>query len=120
MPQIVSWEYYDSSLRCKVNRETFDKMEGLAEQEVKLVIGWLRFNSLDENAFYYRQMQDCICNVIDKMADREKIAAGKGIASISNEGYTETYSVQTESQLRAEIQGCIRAWLSGTGLAGAY
>lgn len=120
MPQIVSWEYYNSSLRCKTDREAFDRMEGIAEQEVKLVIGWPRFNSLDENAFYYRQVQDCICNVIDKMTDREKTAAGKGIAAISNDGYTESYSVQTESQSRAELQGCIRAWLSGTGLAGAY
>lgn len=119
MSAIVSWEYY-SSLHSKVSQDDFAKAEALAEKEVKLVVGWPRWNVLDPDAFYYEQLQDCICNVIDKTADMQKSAAGKGIGSVSNDGYSESYVVQTESQAKAELQSCIRAWLSGTGLAGAY
>lgn len=119
MNAIVSWEYY-GSLYNKVSEDDFEKAETLAEKEVKLVIGWPRWNALDSEAFYYEQLQDCICNVIDKMADIQKSASGKGVSSVSNDGYSESYVIQTESQAKAELQSCIRAWLSGTGLAGAY
>lgn len=119
MSAIVSWEYY-SSLYNKITEDDFDKAETLAEKEVKLVIGSIRWNLLDSTEFYYEQLQDCICNVIDKMADMQNVASGKGISSVSNDGYSESYFIQTESQSKAELQSCIRAWLSGTGLAGAY
>lgn len=119
MSQLVSWEYY-SSLHDKVSREEFAKAEARAEKEVKLVVGQLRWNLLDDTAFYYEQFQDCICNTIDKMTTDEKSGKGKGIASVSNDGYSENYVVQTEEQLRSELQASIRAWLSGTGLGGAY
>ena len=119
MNAIVSWEYYDS-LYNKITEDDFEKAEALAEKEVKLVVGFPRWNVLDSEAFYYEQLQDCICNVIDKMADMKSSGAGSGISSINNDGYSESYTVQTQSQATAELQSCIRAWLSGTGLAGAY
>ena len=119
MSAIVSWEYYNS-LYSKVTETDFTKAETLAEKEVKLVVGWPRWNVLDSEAFYYEQLQDCICNVIDKMAGMRNVASGKGISSVSNDGYSESYVIQTESQAKAELQSCIRSWLSGTGLAGAY
>lgn len=119
MSPIVTWEYY-ASLHSKVKEEDFEKAEALAEKEVRLIVGWIRWNALDEDAFYYEQLKDCICNTIDKMAQDDKSAAGKGLSSVSNDGYSESYTVQTETQARAELQSSIRAWLSGTGLAGAY
>ena len=116
---IINWEYYNS-LYNKITETDFEKAETLAEKEVKLVIGSIRWNLLDSTEFYYEQLQDCICNVIDKMAGMQNVASGKGISSISNDGYSESYVLQTESQAKAELQSCIRAWLSGTGLAGAY
>lgn len=119
MSAIVDWEYY-SSLYSKVSQTDFANAEEMAEKQVKLVIGWPRWNALDATAFYYDQLKDCICNVIDKMVDMNKSASGKGISSISNDGYSESYVTQTQTQSIAELQSCIRAWLSGTGLAGAY
>ena len=57
---------------------------------------------------------------MNRLAENEKSGAGKGVASVSNDGYSENYVVQTESQMRAELQSAIKAWLSGTGLVGAY
>ena len=115
----VTWEYY-SSLFNKVPKESFEKAEALAEKEVCAVIGPIRWANITADTFGYQQLQDCICNVIDKMAADSKSGKGKGISSASNDGYSESYVVQTEEQLRSELQSSIRAWLSGTGLVGAY
>ena len=119
MSQLVDWEYY-SSLHSKVTEEEFDRAEALAEKEVQHVVGWIRWANITEETFGFEQLQDCICNVIDKMAIDAKSAKGQGLSSVSNDGYSESYVVQTEEQLRSELQSSIRAWLSGTGLVGAY
>lgn len=115
----VSWEYY-SSLHSIVAQDDFERAETLAEREVQLVIGWIRWANITEDSFGYEQLKDCICNVIDKMAVDAKSGKGKGISAVSNDGYSESYVVQTEEQLRSELRNSIRAWLSGTGLVGAY
>lgn len=119
MSQIVNWEYY-SSLHDTVKNEDFDNAEAIAEKEVCLVIGPIRWAMITTDTFGYNQLQDCICNVIDKMASDQKSGKGRGLSSASNDGYSESYVIQTEDQLRNELQTCIRAWLSGTGLVGAY
>lgn len=119
MSQIVTWEYY-SSLYNTVTEDGFKKAEARAEREVRAVIGPIRWAAITENTFGYEQLKDCICNVMDKMAADDKSGKGKGVSSVSNDGYSESYVVQTEEQLRGELQNSIKAWLSGTGLVGAY
>lgn len=119
MPQIVNWEYY-SSLYDVISEVDFTRAEKKAEREVSAVIGPIRWASITEKSFGYMQLQDCICKVMDKMAEDEKVLKRKGITSVNNDGYSESYSVQTEEQLRQEMQCSIREWLSGTGLVGAY
>lgn len=119
MSQKVTWEYY-SSLYSTIAKENFEKAEAQAEKEVRTVIGPIRWAEITPNTFGYEQLQDCICKVMDKMAVDNKSGKGKGVASVSNDGYSESYVVQTEEQLRSELQSSIRAWLSGTGLVGAY
>ena len=119
MSQIVSWEYY-SSLHDIVEEEVFERAETLAEKEVCMVIGPIRWATITEDTFGYEQLKDCICNVMHKMVADNKSGKGKGVSSVSNDGYSESYVVQTEEQLRSELQTSTRAWLSGTGLVGAY
>ena len=119
MSQIVTWEYY-SSLYNTISKDDFDKAEALAEKEVCAVIGPIRWATITEATFGYDQLKDCICNVMHKMRADKKSGKGKGISSASNDGYSESYVVQTEEQLREEMRSSIRAWLSGTGLVGAY
>lgn len=61
-----------------------------------------------------------MCKVIDKMADEKKSGAGSGIASASNDGYSVTFANATKEAGNQEMAGCIRQWLSGTGMVGAY
>ena len=119
MSQLVNWEYY-SSLHSIVDNDDFNNAEALAEKEVQYVIGPIRWATITEDTFGFEQLKDCICNVIDKMSVDFKSGKGKGVSSVSNDGYSENYVVQTEEQLRSELQSSIRAWLSGTGLVGAY
>ena len=115
----VNWEYY-SSLFEKVKEEDFEKAEKLAEKEVCAVIGPIRWTEITKETFGYEQLQDCICKVIDKMAENKESGKGRGVSAVSNDGYSESYVIQTEEQLRNELHSSIRAWLSGTGLVGAY
>lgn len=119
MSQFVDWEYY-SSIHSKVKENDFLHTEQLAEKEVQRVIGWIRWANITTETFGYEQLKDCICNVMDKMSTDAQSGKGKGISSVSNDGYSESYVVQTEEQLRSELQSSIRSWLSGTGLVGAY
>lgn len=119
MSQIVTWEYY-SSLFKTVTQDDFDRVEKQAEKAVCLVIGSFRWAEITEETYGYEQLKDCICNTMNKLVEQDASGIGKGISSASNDGYSESYVVQTESQARAELNNSIRAWLSGTGLVGAY
>lgn len=119
MSQIVSWEYY-SSLHSKVSEDDFTKAEQQAEKAVCRVIGPIRWANITEETFGYEQLKDCICQVIDKMATDDEAGLGEGVASVSNDGYAETYTLQTAVQRASDLQTSIRLWLSGTGLVGAY
>ena len=50
---------------------------------------------------------------------QEASGMGTGIASVSNDGYSESYKVTTAQEKEAQLTSVIRSGLSGTGLAGA-
>lgn len=118
MAAIVEWSYY-SSLYSKVKNETeFSKLETLAENEVKSVIGPIRWAEIDSDTFGYTELKDCICKVVDFMVDTKD--QGSGVSSVNNDGYSETFTLITQSDVKNEMQKSIRQWLSGTGLVRAY
>lgn len=121
MSQMVNWELYNSlSVKKKISEDNFEQTELLAEFEVRSVIGPIRWANITEQTPHFIILQECICKVIDKMVTDAESGKGKGIASASNDGYSESYTIQTEEQLRTELHRSIKAWLSGTGLVGGY
>ncbi len=119
MSALVSWEYY-SSLHDKVTETDFPKAESLAEKEISLVIGLPRWNGITSDTFGYDTLKDCICNVVDIMAANDASGVGRGIVSVSNDGYTEHYATSKDDEVRKDLHKSIRAMLSSTGLVGAY
>lgn len=121
---LLTWERY-SSLHDIVIEDKFDKAEKLAESEIRNVMGvihfsnWIADNPNLTDEIYYEQLLDCICNVIDYNATIGA-KAGQGVSSVSNDGYSESYVLQTQSQVTEELHKNIRKWLSGTGLVRAY
>lgn len=119
MSNIVDWEYYDS-LYSKINSTDFLRYEALAEKQVILVIGKVRWETITADTYGYDVLKDCICKVMDKIYDDELSGKGKGVTSVSNDGYSESYAITTQAEYFFEMANSIRTWLSGTGLVGAY
>ena len=120
MSTIVNWEYYNSLHNKATTSETFATYEVLAEKKCCEVIGKIRWDEINEQTFGYDVLKDCICNVVDKMIDDEASGRGRGLSSVSNDGYSETYAIKDTADLRNDMAGSIKAWLSGTGMVGAY
>ena len=122
MAAIVTWSYYSSLHNIITDETEFTQAEALAEQEVRSVIGPVRWSEITEDTFGYDVLQDCICNVVDKSTMDARSGKGTGIASVSNDGYSESFATtaQTREALTEEMRGCIRQWLSGSGMVGAY
>lgn len=119
---LLTWEQY-SSLHSLIEENEFGKAELLAEKEIRNVIGVIRWNEITSNKylkkeFYYEQLLDCICNVMDFAVKNKKL--GAGISSVSNDGYSVNYAIKTPEELSNELKKNIVKWLSGTGLIGAY
>ncbi len=119
MSQMVTWEQY-SSLYKNLTEEQFIQAELQAQKEVSYVIGPIRWANITADTFGYEQLKECICHVIHKMAEDEEAGKGKGLSSVSNDGYSENYAIRTQQELKEELKSSIRRWLSGTGLVGAY
>ena len=122
MAALVSWEYY-SSLYSTVSEADFPKAEALAEKEVIRIVGLIHWGELNlddlDSELYGDQLKDCICKVVNFRAEAPK-AQGKGVASVSNDGYSESYVLQKQSDALEELGKNIRSWLSGTGIVRAY
>lgn len=65
-------------------------------------------------------MLDCIAETIDRNKELEASELGKGVQSVSNDGYSVSYSLDKSNDLEDENQALIKKLLSGTGLVGAY
>ena len=124
---LLSYSYY-SNLHNAVSQEDFPKAEALAELDLSRVMGPIRYQRLvamdsTELAaeFYYVQLMECIARIIDYNATAGKKTGG-GVASVSNDGYSESYNAELQkmSSSLEETAVCVRRWLSGTGLVRAY
>ncbi|MCM1192019.1 MAG: hypothetical protein NC123_16750 [Butyrivibrio sp.] len=120
----VTWEYY-SSLFAKVPRDEFERLAVQAEKRVNSFTRGRaeRFlKSYDADTDFHRQIYDAvhftICEVMNKLYLQETSGVGSGLSSVSNDGYSESYKVATESEKQEELNAVIRSGLSGTGLAG--
>ena len=123
MAALVSWEYYSSLYSTIGTQADFEKAEALAEKDLARVIGPLRWAELVSSdwstEFYADQLMDTICKVVNYQSTAGK-KTGAGVASVSNDGYSESYALAKQSDAQEELQKNIRAWLSGTGLVRAY
>lgn len=119
---LVTWEQYSSLYSGIKDEEKFEQAEALAEKDVARVIGPIHWAEIPEDIdgeFYADELRDCICKVIDY---QKQVGgkSGKGVTSVSNDGYSESYALTKQSEAAEELAANIRAWLSGTGLVRAY
>ena len=123
----ITWEYYSSLYSNISDQEEFDKISKRAE---------IKFNSIThmrakrfEDAYnedtatdfqqqVHVQIQDTFCQLLNTIEAQDASGMGTGIASVSNDGYSESYKVTTAQEKETQLTSVIRSGLSGTGLAG--
>ena len=123
----IDWEYY-SSLYSEILEEDFDKLNQRAagKLDAQTHMRAQEFvDAYDETAAtpfqkrVYTQIRQTMCELVHAMYEQETSAVGKGIASVSNDGYSESYKITTQAEQEAQLCALIRNGLSGSGLVGA-
>lgn len=123
----ITWEYY-SSLYSEVPEDDFDRMSAKASAKLdvythmrakKFVIAFDADEATDFQKMVYNQIQNTVCELMNALYVQETSGMGTGIASVSNDGYSESYKVTTVAEKEAQLHAIVRGGLSGTGLAGA-
>lgn len=109
---IIDWEYYSSHFPVIVPEKQFLAVEAQAEIEYRNVVHEYMIVSEEcrKNAIFQ------LCNFLYA---NSAIMSGKAVTSVNNNGYSESYAIQTREQaqdaMREIIYDCI-----GTRLAGVF
>ena len=111
---IIDWEYYSSHFPSPIPERKFAAVEAQAELEFEKVVPAYLRNELSENRKKDTIFQ--ICNFLYANAD---LFSGRSVASASNNGYSESYAVQTTAQAKEELRKLIYDCI-GTRLAGVF
>lgn len=121
----IDWEYY-SSLYDTVSKDEFDKINARACAKLDV---YTHMRAADFESNYdpdtatpfqnqvHTQIQNTVCDLINLANAQDMAGAGNGLASVSNDGYSESYKVTTQAEKEVELVSLIRQGLSGTGLA---
>lgn len=123
----VTWEYY-SSLYTEIPEEDFDRLCAKASAKLDVhthmraknfEIAFDAETATDFQKQVHTQIQNTVCELMNTIQVQETAGMGTGIASVSNDGYSESYKITTAAERDAQLVAIIRGGLSGTGLAGA-
>lgn len=123
----VTWEYYNS-LYSEVSEADFERLciKASAKLDVythmrakNFVIAFNEDTATDYQKQVYTQIQDTVCDLINALYTQETSGMGTGLASVSNDGYSESYKITTAAEKSAQLLAIVRGGLSGTGLVGA-
>ena len=127
MNYYTTWEHY-SSLHSEVSEEDFDKLNAKASAKLDVythmrarnfVAAYNEETATDFHKQVHTQIQNTTCELINALNVVETSGMGTGIASVSNDGYSESYKIITAEEKEAQFLSIVRSGLSGTGLAGA-
>lgn len=113
----LDYTYYNTNFP-KLSEEDFNKLLPAATKWLSVAshrradVEVLKASE-DYAEWKLNQVNDCLCNVINMMSD---LKSSGGLKSVSNDGYSESYLMTSESN--AELMSEARKWLSGSGLLG--
>lgn len=108
----IDWEYYSSHFPNVIPENQFAAVEAQAEIEYDNVV--YPYMEIPEERKKNTIFQ--LCNFLYSNRD---VLSGRNVASVNNNGYSESYAVQTSEQARNAMQELI---YDGTGIrmAGAF
>ena len=123
----ITWEYYSSLYSEIPDEETFNKlmrraktkMDAITHMRVSRFVGSHRkTTATDFQKQVYAQIQDTACELANLLYAQDLSGMGTGISSVSNDGYSESYTVTTAAQKNEQQREIVLNGLRGTGLAG--
>lgn len=123
----ITWEHY-GSLYSEVPEEDFDRlcMKASAKLDVythmrakNFEIAFDEETATDFQKLVHVQIQNTVCELMNALYVQDTSGMGTGVASVSNDGYSESYKITTAAEKEAQLLMIARSGLSGTGLAGA-
>lgn len=123
----ITWEFY-SSLYSEATEADFDKLNTKASAKLDVYThmrarnfeaAYNEENATDFQKQVHMQIQNTVCELINAIHTQETTGMGTGIASVSNDGYSESYKLTTATEKEMQLLSIARSGLSGTGLAGA-
>ena len=124
----VTFEQYSSHRNDIADAKDFERIAQQAEIKLNTITHmrakkfedtYDESTATDFQRQVHQQIMDTCCSLIGAMYQQSISGKGSGITSVSNDGYSETYRIQTADELEAQLTSVIRSGLSGTGLAGA-
>ena len=117
----MNWEDYRSRFTDNITEEQFNLLSGQACSRVKRMCRPYVLNTvlMDEHDYRNERLKDAVCTVINAAYAHEVTGTGKGISSVSNDGYSESYVLTKREDAELELNSLVRSCLSGTGLMGA-
>ena len=124
----ITWEQYCSLYTNITDKTEFNRLSKLAEIKLNAIThmrakrfedAYSEDTATDFQKQVHMQIQDTFCQLINTMSVQESSGMGTGIASVSNDGYSESYKVTTAQEKETQLTSVIRSGLSSTGLAGA-
>lgn len=124
----ITWGYYSSLFAQISDEQEFDRLERVAQIKLdalthaRTAVFMAEYSEDEATPFQrmvYEQIRMTLCDVINALGVQEETGMGSGIASVSNDGYAETYKITTAAEKEQQIWQIVRSGLTGTGLAGA-
>lgn len=123
----IDWEYY-SSLYSEIPKDEFEKWCAKASAKFDVLTHMRTKNfeaayseemATDFHKQVHTQIKNTVCELMNALYVQENSGMGTGVASVSNDGYSESYKITTAAEKEAQLLSLVRSGLSGTGLAGA-
>lgn len=122
----ITWEYYNS-LYNQVAEEEFERLNkrasGVLDVHTRMRVKDFVASYDDTIATNFQkqvneQIKMTVCELINAISIQDASGMGTGIASVSNDGYSESYKITTAAEKDAQLLSISRSGLSGTGLVG--
>lgn len=112
MEQVIDWQYYSSHFPQIVPESQFEAVEAQAEIEYNKVVKPYMEISDDKK-------QNAVFEICNFLWSNRTVMSGKAVASVSNNGYSESYAIKSKEEAKAALTELIYDCI-GTRLAGAF
>ncbi len=113
----VTYAYYSAAFRM-VDEAEFARLLPQAVRKLD-ILTHRRARRLESGDYRLDQFRDAVCNLVNYLHTQEETGQGRGVTSISNDGYSESYAAASPDVAETNLRSVCACWLSGTGLMSA-